>query len=103
MNDLNWWVSVVEIPVISTLFWWIWRIKTDAESNLLNLREQLEHRSSQLREALANHKLETAKNYAQNADLKELETKLVAHLLRIEAKLDTTALKAEALQARTSP
>lgn len=103
MNDLNWWISAIEIPVISTLFWWIWRIKIDAESNLLTLREQLEHRSSQLREALANHRLETAKTYAQSGDLKELEARLIAHLLRIEAKLDTTALKAEALQARNSP
>ena len=33
--------------------------------------------------------------------MKELETRLVEHLLRIEAKLDKTALKAEALGAKT--
>jgi len=32
--------------------------------------------------------------------LKELEVRLVSHLLRIESKLDHTAMKAESLNAR---
>jgi hypothetical protein len=34
------------------------------------------------------------------SDLRALESRLVAHLLRIESKLDSTALKAEALGAK---
>ena len=45
-------------------------------------------------------RLEVAKSYAQASDVKELEGRLTSHLLRIEAKLDTTALKTEALKAR---
>ncbi|MES2728504.1 MAG: hypothetical protein V4621_00195 [Pseudomonadota bacterium] len=53
-----------------------------------------------LRDALAAHRLEVARNYAQIADMRDLERQLIDHLLRIEAKLDKTALKAEALQAK---
>ena len=51
------------------------------------------------RDALAAFKLEVAKSYASISDMRELEDRLVAHLLRIEAKLDTTAMKTEALRA----
>lgn len=57
----------------------------------------VESRNAQLREALSAFKLEVAKSYASVSDLRDLETRLVSHLLRIEAKLDTTALKTEGL------
>jgi hypothetical protein len=53
-----------------------------------------------MREGLSAFKLEVAKSYASIADMKELEARLVGHLLRIEEKLDKTALKAEALHAK---
>ena len=71
--DLNWWITVIEIPVITALFWMIWR----------------------LRDEISNHKIKVAEDYAERADVKILEQRLTAHLLRIEAKLDVTALKAE--------
>lgn len=71
--DLNWWITVIEIPVISALFWIIWRT----------------------REELAAHKLKVAEDYAETSDVKILEHRLTSHLLRIEAKLDVTALKTE--------
>ena len=52
-----------------------------------------------MRDALSAFKLEAAKSYASISDLKELELRLVAHLLRIESKLDKTAMKTEALRA----
>lgn len=61
----------------------------------------LEHRSDQLRDALSGFKLEVAKTYASQTDLRALESRLVEHLLRIESKLDATALKAEALKAKS--
>jgi hypothetical protein len=73
MNDLNWWITVIEIPVMSLMFWLIWRT----------------------REELTAHKLKIAEDYAERSDVKTLEQRLTAHLLRIEAKLDVTALKAE--------
>ncbi len=94
-QDLLWWISAVELPVMGGLLMLIWRTRRDNERATDKLRKALDHRSDQLRDALAGFKLEVAKTYASQTDLRELETRLVAHLLRIEAKLDTTALKAE--------
>lgn len=96
---IAWWIAVIEVPVLSGLFWLVWRMREDGENRLDALRHQLEQRCQQLRDALAAHRLEAARAYAHTADVKELERRLIGHLLRIEAKLDATALKAEALRA----
>lgn len=95
-----WWITVVELPVFSGLYWTAWRARRDGEAAVRHLRDVVDSRNAQLREALAAFKLEVAKTYASAAEMKELEARLVAHLLRIEAKLDTTAMKTEALRAR---
>ncbi len=100
-SGLAWWVTVVDIPVMSTLFWLIWRTRREAEDAIDTLHDTLDVRSSQLREALSAFKLEVAKSYASVGDMKDLETRIVAHLLRIESKLDHTALKTEALRAHS--
>lgn len=99
-SGLIWWITAVDLPVLSGLFWLILKTKNEAEEAVDLLHETLEVRSSQLREALAAFKLEVAKTYASVTDMKDLETRIVAHLLRIESKLDRTALKTEALNAR---
>lgn len=97
-SGLAWWVTVVDIPVMTGLFWMIWRTRREGEEALDRLHDILDVRTSQLREALSAFKLEVAKSYASVGDLKDLEVRIVAHLLRIEAKLDRTALKTEALR-----
>lgn len=98
INDAAiWWITVVELPVLSGLFWLMLRHKKDTEDTIHALQDTLDVRISQLREGLMGFKLEVAKSYAAIADVKDLETRIVAHLLRIEAKLDRTAMKAEAL------
>lgn len=99
-ENFAWWVTAVELPVFSGLFWMIWRGKRESDMAVRQLRDVVEARNSQMREALAAFKLEVAKSYASIADMRELEGRLVGHLLRIEAKLDTTAMKTEALHAR---
>jgi len=73
-SHMIWWVTVIDIPVASTLFWM--------------LQHLLETRHSQMRESLSAYKLEVAKTYSTQTDLRNLEGRLVAHLLRIELKLD---------------
>lgn len=99
-DDLVWWIGAVELPALGGLFWLIWRTRREAEDALRHLRDVIDTRNAQLRDALAAFKLEVAKSYASITDLRELETRLVSHLLRIETKLDTTAMKTEALNAR---
>jgi hypothetical protein len=100
-NDVILWITAVDLPVFSGLFWLIWRTRREAEEAIDHLHERLDVRTSQLREALSSFKLEVAKNYASVGDMKDLETRIVSHLLRIESKLDHTALKTEALRANS--
>lgn len=100
--DLGWWITVVDLPALGGLFWLIWRTRRESEQAVRRLRDIVEARNAQMREALAGFKLEVAKSYASITELKELESRLVGHLLRIEAKLDTTALKTESLHAEKS-
>lgn len=97
-QDLIWWITVVDLPALTGLFLLIWKTRKDSETTAQDLRGNLELRSNQLREALSAFRLEVAKGYAAFSDLKDLELRIVAHLLRIESKLDETALKTEALR-----
>jgi hypothetical protein len=100
---LDWvgWIAIVDLPALAGLLTLIWRTRHETEQAMDDLQDMLDKRSEQFREALASFKLEVAKTYASQTDLKSLEDRLVAHLLRIETKLDTTALKAEAIKAKT--
>ena len=100
-SGLLWWITVIDIPAMSALFWMIVRNRRESDALLRHLQELLEVRCHQLRETLAAFKLEVAKNYASIGEMKDLEGRIVSHLLRIESKLDTTALKTEALKAGT--
>jgi hypothetical protein len=98
-NDIIWWLTAIDLPALSGISAFIWRTRRDCDMSLRRLREIVDARGAQMREALSAFKLEVAKNYASITDMKELEMRLVSHLLRIEAKLDTTAMKTEALRA----
>lgn len=95
-----WWISAVELPVLAGLFTLIWRTRQEGEDAIDHLQDILDRRNDQLRDALNAFKLEVAKTYASHTDLRELESRLVNHLLRIESKLDATALKAAALSEK---
>ena len=98
-NSLIWWITAVDLPVMTGMFWLIFRMRNEAEDAIDALHGTLEMRSAQLREALSAFKLEVAKSYASVTDMKDLEMRIVSHLLRIESKLDQTALKTESLKA----
>ena len=98
--DLAWWITGIELPCLAGLFWMIWHTRREGEAAVARLREVIDTRNAQMREGLSAFKLEVAKNYAAVNDLKDVEDRLVGHLLRIESKLDVTALKTEALKAK---
>lgn len=100
-QDLLWWITAIDLPALGGLFWLIWRTRREHEIAITHMREIVETRHSQMREALAAFKLEAAKSYASIGDMKELEMRLVDHLLRIESKLDKTAMKTAALHSQT--
>jgi hypothetical protein len=83
-----WWVTVIDIPVVASLFLMIWRSRKEFESKIESLHRLLETRHAQMRDSLSAYKLEVAKTYSTQAELRMLEGRLVDHLLRIESKLD---------------
>lgn len=91
--DVIWWITVVEIPALSGLWWLTWRTRRDFDIALEHYRQRLDTAIAQAREALAAYKLEVAKSYASTVQLKDLEKRLTDHLLRIESKLDQTTIK----------
>ena len=96
-----WWIGVIEIPAMAGLLALILKNRRDHDADLGHIRNIMETRHSQLRESLNAHKLEVARSYASHNDVRDIEKRVIAHLLRIEAKLDQTALKAEAMHAKT--
>lgn len=97
--DLLWWITVVDLPALAGLLWLIWRVRGETDQAIDDLHLTLDRRCDQLRDALYGFKLEAAKTYASQKDMRNLEKRLVEHLLRIESKLDATALKTEGLKA----
>lgn len=87
-SHMVWWLSAIYIPITVTLFTFLWRIKRDTNEAIDELQKLIHTRHSQLRDSLAAYKLEVAKSYASVNDMREVEKRLVSHLLRIEEKLD---------------
>jgi len=98
-SGLIWWITVIELPTLSTLFYLIMKTRSLSDKSGNEIRSLLELRSNQLRESLSNFKLETARTYASINDVKDIELRIINHLLRIEEKLDKTSVKADILEA----
>lgn len=97
-QDLLWWITVVDIPALAGLLLMIWRVRSENDKAVDDMRLTLDRRCEQLRDALSAFKLEVAKTYAAQKDVRTLEDRIVGHLLRIEGKLDKTALKTAELK-----
>jgi hypothetical protein len=72
-----WWIVAVDIPLLTSFAIMLSRFRRDMDSGLTILRDALTH-----------YKLEVAQSYASISQMKDLESRLVAHLLRIESKLE---------------
>ncbi|MFH1805350.1 MAG: hypothetical protein ABID63_10735 [Pseudomonadota bacterium] len=88
--DVMWWISAVEIPAVAGLFWLNWRLRGELSGRLETLRDSAGADIAACREGLAAFRLDVARNYVSIPYLKDIENRLTAHLLRIEAKLDST-------------
>jgi HAMP domain-containing protein len=91
--DLAWWITVVEIPFLAGLCVFIWRQRQEIFGKIDRLKQQIDQNDLADRAALAAFKLEVAKYYASVTEMKDLERRLTAHLVRIEEKLDQVALR----------
>jgi hypothetical protein len=75
--DWMWWITAIELPALGGLFWLLQAHRTAVERELKALRDDL-----------VAFKLHVATGYASIVYLKDVESRLTAHLLKIEAKLD---------------
>lgn len=99
-NDLLWWITVVDLPAMAGLLVMIWRTRNDTNKAVDHIQITLDRRCDQLRDALFAFKLEVAKNYASQKDLRSVEGRIIEHLLRIEAKLEKTVIKTAELKGK---
>lgn len=81
-DQLIWWITAVDIPLV-----------TGFVLTLGRTRQQLEANITRVRDVLASYKLEVAHHYASVNSVKDLESRVIAHLLRIENKLDNTVYR----------
>ncbi|MCC9623925.1 hypothetical protein LPB41_19780 [Thalassospira sp. MA62] len=91
--DVMWWITAVEIPAVASLFWLHWRMRSELLGRAESLRTRHDRDVTDLRDGLADFKLDVARNYVSIPYLKDIEKRLTAHLLRIEAKLDSPMIK----------
>lgn len=81
-DNLIAWITAVDIPLIAGFITAFAHFRTSINTHLDDLRERFNA-----------YKLEVAQNYASINHVKDLESRVIAHLLRIETKLDNTTLK----------
>lgn len=83
--------AATDVSALGAMAWLVWRHRRDAEIAIEQTRRVAAEEARDLREALAAFKLEVARGYASIGYLKDVENRLTAHLLRIEAKLGHAA------------
>jgi hypothetical protein len=75
--DLQWWISVIGVPIVGMLFWLRFHDRDDVDDALRGLKDEL-----------ANYKLLVATSFVSVSYLKEVEARIMAHLDKIEKKID---------------
>lgn len=88
MNNILTWAAMIELPIFVAIFRLVMKNKKELEDSLLLYKQNGEHGVAMAKEALADFKLHVARNYVSTSYLKDVETRLTDHLLRIEKKLD---------------
>lgn len=75
--DLQWWITAIGIPVVGSLIWLRFHDREDMDKTFRALKDDL-----------ANYKLLVATNFVSVSYLKDVETRIMTHLEKIEQKID---------------
>jgi hypothetical protein len=86
--DPTWWITAVELPVLAGLLVLMWRVRRELQDRVDAAERRLETETAATRETLSAFKVDVATNYASIPAMREQESRLTAHLVRIEKKLD---------------
>ena len=76
-EDLIKWLAFIELPIFAATF-----------RMLIKNKREFEEQTSYLKESLSEFKLFVARNYVSTNYLKDVESRITNHLIRIEKKLD---------------
>lgn len=88
ISDMLAWMTAIIIPLLTALCAYTYRAKNTLENRMSSLYDMLHTETETVHTALMNYKLEVAQKYASLATLRDLESRLTNHLIRIEKKLD---------------
>ncbi|HXF88151.1 MAG TPA: hypothetical protein VNK48_07360 [Xanthobacteraceae bacterium] len=75
--DLQWWITVIGVPLVAALFWLRFHDREAVDSGLREIKDEL-----------SNYKLLVATSFVSVASMKDLENRIMAHLEKIENKID---------------
>ncbi len=98
----TWWITAVEAPIVAALFWMIHGLRKDLQERMDRSDLRKDEAVDRTREDLSEFKLEVTRTYVPQALIREVDRRLSAHMLRIEAKLDAS-LHAVALGPQRAP
>lgn len=93
----QWWVTAVEVPIVTALFWMINGLRRDLQERIERGDSRDSAAVSRARDDLAEFKLEVARTYVPLSLIRDVDARLSSQLLRIEGKLD------DASRARPEP
>lgn len=77
-----WWITAIDIPVITAFVIAYTKLRHATDQSITDMRDRLNA-----------YKLDVAQQYASITHVKDLEARVIGHLLRIENKLDNTTYR----------
>lgn len=86
----TWWISAVEAPIVAALFWMIHGLRKDLHERIDRSDLRKDEAVERTREDLSEFKLDVARSYVPQSLIRDVDRRLSAHMLRIEAKLDAS-------------
>lgn len=83
-----WWITAVEAPVVTALFWMIHGLRRDMQERIERGDQRDSDALTRTRDELAQFKIEVARTYVPLSLIRDLDRRISDHLLRIEEKLE---------------
>ncbi|GGJ16156.1 hypothetical protein [Neoroseomonas lacus] len=83
-----WWITAVEAPVVTALFWMIHGLRRDMQERIERGDQRDSDALTRTRDELAQFKIEVARTYVPLSLIRDLDRRISDHLIRIEEKLE---------------
>ena len=84
----QWWITVIEAPIVAALFWMIHGLRKDKHERIDRGDQRDSDALTRTRDELAQFKVEVARTYVPLSLIRDLDRRISDHLIRIEEKLE---------------